>query len=142
PGILYQCPSMVAVQPAPPLAFQPPPGPQIGGGVSEPHNERGSRLQMSYREDDFGLGYRDENRYLLDIEQMHWAPFNDRDVRFDAFDRYTLRLAHSEWRPDLAFFAPGADCVHDCFSGRSGLRPTFDENVLSGTEYETVAKDA
>jgi hypothetical protein len=141
PGILYSCPSMVAVQPAPPLTFQPPLGPQIGGGVSEPHNQRGSRLQMTYREDDFGLGYRDANKYMLDIEQMHWATFNDADVRFDVFDRYSLRMAHSDWRPDLTFVERGGFCVQDCFSGRSGLRTAFDSNVLEGSNYEQILKD-
>ena len=124
PGIRYQCPS------------------EVSGGVTEPHNPRGSRLQLTYREDDFGLGYRDPSRYMLDIEQMHWASWNDTAVRFDVFDRYTLRMAHSEWRPDLTYIVTGTGaCATDCFSGRSGLRTAFDSNVLSGTNYETMVKD-
>ncbi|MCA8954455.1 MAG: hypothetical protein KDC87_00185 [Planctomycetes bacterium] len=126
PGILYSCPSMVAPN---------------GGGVTEPHNPWGTRLQMTYREDDFGLAYRDPTKTMLDIEQMHWAPWNDMEVRFDVFDRYTLRMAHADWRPDLTYIIAPCGCIYDCFSGRSGLRPTFDQNVLSGSTYETVVKD-
>lgn len=128
-GLRFECPSML-------VAGTPP-----GGGVSEPHNPRGSRLQMTYVEDDFGLPYHDATKLLLDVEQMHWAPFNDTDILFDVFDRYTIRMAHSDWRPDMAFVVANGSCIQDCFAGRSGLRPTFNDNLLEGTSFETVVKD-
>jgi hypothetical protein len=114
---------------------------ETANGISEPHNPRGSRLQMTYREDDFGLAHRDPQKIMLDIEQMHWAPWNDMAVPFDVFDRYTLRMAHSDWRPDITNTVFGSNCAVDCFSGRSGLRTAFDSNLLSGTTYETIIKD-
>ena len=128
-GNAFECPNLNVTTPS------------VGGGVSEPHNQRGSRLQMTYREDDFGLSYSDPNEYLLDIEQMHWAPFNDDQIRFDIFDRYSLRLAHADMRPDLTFFIQGNACAVDCFSGKSGLSTVFDDNILQGSNYVTVIKD-
>jgi hypothetical protein len=96
---------------------------------------------MTYVEDDFGLPYHDATKLLLDVEQMHWAPFNDTDILFDVFDRYTIRMAHSDWRPDMAFVVANGSCIQDCFAGRSGLRPTFNDNLLEGTSFETVVKD-
>lgn len=150
PGVLYQCTLMIGTKTPPgiPIAFQPPQPtvPQTEGGISEPHNQRGSRLQMTYREDDFGLAYTDATQFMLDVEQMHWSPFNDREIRTDVFDRYSLRMAHSDWRPDLDFILVGdpgeEECVHNCFSGRSGLRANFDSNVLEGSSYVTMVKDA
>lgn len=150
PGVLYRTPSMVAVQPTPPLVFQPPMGPQTFGGIVEPHTARGARMQMSYREDDFSLSYHDANDHNIDVEQLHWAPWNESVVLFDRFDRYTMRLAHSKKRPDRLFtwfidpqmMAPSA-CGFDCLSLYSGLYTRFDENVLRGPEfYGTVVRDA
>lgn len=140
PGLRITCASEYWPSIGVPLSFQPP-GAQPAGGISEPHNQRGSRLQMTYLEDDFGFAYHDATKILLDIEQMHWAPFNDEELRFDVFDRYTMRMAHADWRPDLTFIEIGGQCFADCFSGRSGLRPNFDDNPLRGTTYETVVKD-
>ncbi len=72
-GPLFLTPSMIATQLAPPAVFQPPFGPQQFGGIIEPHNPRGSRLQMTYHEDVFGLGYHDASTMMIDVEQMYWA---------------------------------------------------------------------
>ncbi|MEE9127349.1 MAG: hypothetical protein V3U11_09425, partial [Planctomycetota bacterium] len=135
---LYQCPThVVAVLPNP--AFPPPPG----GYSIEPHQPRGSKLQMTYREEDFGLSYTNRGHFLLDIEQMHWAPFNDMPVTFDVFDRYTLRLAHCEVRPDLAGANAGGACGVDLAgSVRGGLRDVFKDNILDGSQLQDVVKDA
>lgn len=134
---LYQCPShVVAVAPNP--QFPPPPA----GYVVEPHQPRGSKLQMTYREDDFGLSYTNRAHLLLDIEQMHWAPFNDMPVRFDIFDRYTLRLGHCEYRPDIAGVNGGTQCAIDAGSTIGGLRDLFSANVLDGSQLQDVVKDA
>ncbi len=145
PGIAYACPSMVVTQFAPPASFVPPFGPQVGGGILEPNNPRGSRLQMTYREDDFGLSYTSPNHLLLDLEQLHWAPFLQRPVVFDVFDRYSMRAAHSDWRPDVTYFAfdlgAGPECFVDCSSGRSGLRENFAANLLQGTSFTSLVED-
>jgi len=133
---LYQCPNhVVGVPPNP--QFPPPPA----GYCVEPHQPRGSKLQMTYREDDFGLSYTNRSHFLLDIEQMHWAPFNDMPVRFDIFDRYTLRLAHCEYRPDVAGVNGGTQCGIDIASTRGGLRDVFADNVLDGSLLQDIVKD-
>ncbi len=143
----YQTPSMVTVQQAPPAVFLPPNTPRLFGGVIEPHNARGSRLQMTYREDDFGLGYHDASTYAIDIEQMHWAPWNNNPLQFDVFDRYTVALGHSDWRPDLRFevWLPPrvtTPCAGlECSSLFSGLRPGFADNVLRNSTMTEVVVD-
>jgi hypothetical protein len=95
---------------------------------------------MTYREEDFGLSYTNRSHFLLDIEQMHWAPFNDMPVRFDVFDRYTLRMAHCEYRPDLSGVNAGS-CAFDAASVLGGLRETFNDNVLDGSKLQDIVKD-
>jgi hypothetical protein len=145
----YQTPNMVTTQPAPPQVFLPPGVPRLFGGVIEPHNLRGSRLQMSYREDDFRLGYTDRGTLAIDVEQLHWAPWNNNPLQFDLFDRYTLALGHCDTRPDLRFEltapqpppSPPPCAFLECSSLLSGLRPAFDANVLSGTAMTQVLVD-
>ena len=142
---LYQTPSMLAVQLQPPIVYQPPQGPQLFGGIVEPHQPRGARLQMTYHEDDFGLAYHDPNQMLIDIEQMYWAEWNANPALFDTFDRVTLSMGHSDWRPDIrVWLIPGMPptCNILCDSLKSGLRPSFDDNVLEGTSLVDVTKDA
>lgn len=149
PGVLYWTPSMTAVQPVPPRVFTPPQGPKTFGGMVEPHNPRGARLQMTYREDDFfgnGLGYHDASTFLIDIEQLHWANWNNNPIQFDVFDRYTLKAAHADWRPDLRFFLTvpqmgSPTCDFDCASLFSGLRARFVENALQGSKFATLLED-
>ncbi|MFO1051389.1 MAG: hypothetical protein U1F36_04185 [Planctomycetota bacterium] len=145
-GVLYQTPSMVAVQPAPPLVFQPPQGPQPFGGIVEPHTAFGCRMQMTYREDDFGLSYHDTSDLNIDVEQMNWAPWNDAVVLFDRFDRYTMALGHSNKRPDYLFrrFDPPmgpSTCELNCTSLFSGISPVFADNPLQGSSMVEVVKD-
>jgi hypothetical protein len=147
PGALYLTPNMTTVNPQPPVVFTPPQGPRTFGGIVEPHNPRGSRLQMTYREDDFGLGYTDAASMMIDVDQLSWAPWNNEPVQFDLFDRYTLSLGHSDWRPDVryeVFFPPppaAPCCTFDCASLFSGLRQTFDNNLLQGTRVTDVVVD-
>ncbi len=139
PGVLYWTPSNVPVFPPTNTPF---------GGIVEPHNKRGSRLQMTYREDDFGLGYRDPSTQMIDLEQMHWAPWNNDAVLYDVFDRYTLRVGHCDSRPDLLFTlnvppppATQPTCNLDCGSLFSGLQPTFASNILQGSSATTLLED-
>jgi hypothetical protein len=163
-GSLYMCPDSFATQPAAgvPLALASinPNGPVNFGGILEPLNPRGSRLQMTYREDDFTLDYTSAHHMNLDVEQVHWAPWNNQPVQFDVFDRVTIEAAHSDWRPDLLFFGlcpngssppcqptgnpqmvPAISCNLDCASMQSGLTTTFANNYLQGTQPQTVVKD-
>jgi hypothetical protein len=122
-GPLYTTPSMVQqTTGAPPNPFQPPTTPYIYGGIAGPHNPRGMREQVTFREDDFQLGYHDTSTQLIDVEQLYWSPFLNRSVLFDQFDRYTI-------------------CGLDCASLFSGLSNTFDDNPLNGVMVEVV-KDA
>ncbi len=153
PGNLYWTPSMSAVQSAAnvPNPYKPPTGQQSFGGIVEPHTARGSHMQMTYREDDFGLAYREMSDLNLDVEQLHWAPWDDMTVLFDTFDRYTMTLSHSKKRPDLSYLqtttvnAPlttATHCALDCASLFSGLNTTFESNYLEGAPRVKVIEDA
>jgi hypothetical protein len=145
-GALYSTPDMSSVQPGPPLVFQPPAGPQPFGGVVEPHTSFGARMQMAYREDDFGLSYHDASDLNIDVEQMSWAEWADAVVLFDRFDRYTMKLGHAGKRPDYLFrrvvdMMGNVTCGLDCTSLFSSLSPSFANNPLEGTELVEVLKD-
>lgn len=144
-GPLYTTPSMLQTTPGPPPnPFQPPTTPLLYGGIGGPHNPRGAREQVTYREDDFGLGYHDADTMLIDVEQLFWSPWTNKTVLFDEFDRYTLRLGHAHKRADLRANwvqppPPAAPyCGVDCASLFSGLSPTFDDNPLNGVMVEVV----
>ncbi|MBL9079833.1 MAG: hypothetical protein JNL08_20210 [Planctomycetes bacterium] len=115
--------------------------PQPVGRVVEPHKPQGSRMQMRYLEDDFGLDYRAPSEFAIDIEQLYWSSFNDEGVLYDVFDRYTMSLAHSNKRPDIRCFLDGP-CWMDGLSMNSGLSTTFSENPLQGTSLTPVFEDA
>ena len=145
-GVLYQCPNNILMQPAPPAVFIPPPPPLRFGGILEPHNPRGSRLQMTYREDDFAMSYTDKNQMNLDLEQLHWASWTNQEVQFDVFDKITIEASHSDWRPDVQFWLDPAatspsPCVPHCDSMNSGLRNDFASNVLRGTTPTTIVNE-
>ncbi|MCC6783207.1 MAG: hypothetical protein IT457_10225 [Planctomycetes bacterium] len=146
-GVLYRTPSMNTVQPAPPLVFQPPQAPQPFGGIVEPNTSFGARVQMTYREDDFGMSHTDVGDLNIDVEQMHWAPWADSVVLYDSFDRYTMKLSHSKKRPDLLFvktvdpMSGAIFCGLDCGSLFSGLSEGFAENALENTTSVEVVKD-
>lgn len=145
-GVLYWQPRMLDT-------VQPPnvPNPYEGGAVAqpvgqviEPHQPRGSRMQMRYLEDDFGLSNRQASDMVLDVEQLYWSPFADFDVRFDVFDRYTMALGHADKRPDLHWtLVPGQPpvCTLDCPSVNSGLTTNFADNILRGSTMTNVFQD-
>ena len=152
-GRLYQFANVINVQLSPPAVFAGLPVPLLYGGLLNPHNPRGSRLQMSYREDDFGLSNTDPSTMMLDIEQMYWAPFRPDNEQYDAFDRVTIEAGHADYRPDvLVGYIPlvpamppapmvPASCATDPGSLNSGLRTTFSDNPLEGTSMVTLVKD-
>ena len=148
-GRLYWTPRMLdTVQPPNvPNPYEGGANPQPVGQVIEPHQPRGSRMQMRYLEDDFGLSNRQASDMVLDVEQLYWSPFADFDVRFDVFDRYSMALGHADKRPDTHWtLVPGAPpapdrCVLDCLSMNSGLTTNYADNILRGSSTQSVFED-
>ena len=96
----------------------------VPAGIQNPLNPFGCRLQTLWREVDLSLSRTDPFDFNLDIEQMYWAPFTATNLQFDEFDRTSLFLGHSEYRP--------VPCVGD-FSSQpslpsSGLGTQFERN--------------
>ena len=139
PGVstlLYQTPLM--------LFNLPPPA----GGISEPFVARGSRMQMTYRDDDFQLGYTEADFHEIDVEQMHWAPFVGRTpalLTYDVFDRVTIQLGTAEKRPDIALqvVTQGMNECCNYVNGtfNSGLTASFAGNYLDNSTQVEVVKD-
>jgi len=114
----------------------------FGQPIQTPLNPTGCRLQTCWREVDLSLSRDNAFDFNLDIEQMYWAPFDGNPLFFDEFDRTSLRLGHSEYRP--------SPCVGDFSSlpslHESGLRGTYQLNWLrnqlpqgSGQSVESFA---
>ncbi len=95
-------------------------------GIQNPLNPYGCRLQTLWREVDLSLSRTDPFDFNLDVEQMYWAPFTGTVLEYDEFDRVSLFLGHSEYRP--------APCVGDFSSlpslPDSGLESNFQKNFL------------
>jgi hypothetical protein len=68
-------------------------------GIQNPLNPYGSRMQTLWREIDLSLSRTDPYDFNLDIEQMYWAPFTSTHLSYDEFDRVSMWLGHSEYRP-------------------------------------------
>lgn len=102
----------------------------VNAGIQNPLNPYGCRLQTLWREVDLSLSRTDPFDFNLDIEQMYWAPFTGTTLVFDEFDRASLFLGHSEYRP--------APCVGDFSSlpslPSSGLATGFQKNFLWNPE--------
>ena len=148
-GVLYWSPRMLdTVQPPNvPNPFEGGAFAQPVGQVIEPHQPRGSRMQMRYLEDDFGLSNRQASDMVLDVEQLYWSPFADFDVRFDVFDRYSMSLGHADKRPDLKWslrqvgVPPAPQCFLNCPSVLSGLTTNYADNILRGSSMRSVFED-
>ncbi|MFN3241401.1 MAG: hypothetical protein ACE37K_07780 [Planctomycetota bacterium] len=96
----------------------------VPAGIQNPLNPYGCRLQTVWREIDLSLSRTDPFDFNLDIEQMYWAPYTGTNLTFDEFDRVSMWLGHSEYRP--------IPCVGDFSSlpsfTQSGLRTSFERN--------------
>ncbi len=96
----------------------------VNAGIQNPLNPYGCRLQTLWREVDLSLSRSDPFDFNLDIEQMYWAPYTGTNLSFDEFDRVSLYLGHSEYRP--------IPCVGDFSSlpslPGSGLQNQFEGN--------------
>lgn len=98
----------------------------FNAGIQNPLNPYGCRLQTLWREVDLSLSRTDANDFNLDVEQMYWAPFTGTTLVYDEFDRVSLFLGHSEFRP--------LPCVGE-FSALpsltdSGLKTGFQKNFV------------
>ncbi|HEX6811083.1 MAG TPA: hypothetical protein VF384_05605 [Planctomycetota bacterium] len=96
----------------------------LNAGLQNPLNPYGCRLQTLWREIDLSLSRTNPFDFNLDIEQMYWAPYTQTNLSYDEFDRVSLWLGHSEFRP--------TPCVGD-FSALasmplSGLDNVFEKN--------------
>ena len=81
-------------------------------------------MQTVWREIDLSLSRTDPLDFNLDVEQMYWAPFVGNAVSFDEFDRASLFLGHSEYRPEPCISAGNAFPSMP----NSGLKVKFAEN--------------
>jgi len=103
------------------------------GGIQNPLNPFGCRLQTVWREIDLSLSRTDPFDFDLDVEQMYWAPFVGSTITFDEFDRVSLFLGNSEYRPE--------PCVGNSSSlatlPNSGLRGVFDGNYVKNLRAGT-----
>lgn len=111
-------------------------GVRFGQPIQNPLNPYGSRLQTVWREIDMSLSRIDPFDFNLDVEQMYWAPFTNGVITYDEFDRVSLFLGHSEWRPE--------PCV-GAFSALpelpdSGLKVDFADNYAHNKAIGTGAK--
>ncbi|MBK8976499.1 MAG: hypothetical protein IPM29_11330 [Planctomycetes bacterium] len=109
---------------------------KFGQGIQNPLNPFGSRLQTVWREIDMSLSRTDPFDFNLDVEQMYWAPFTLGAITYDVFDRVSLFLGHSEFRPE--------PCV-GAFSalpemGNSGLKAVFADNFAHNLAPNTGEK--
>ncbi|MEZ5989825.1 MAG: hypothetical protein R3F30_12015 [Planctomycetota bacterium] len=135
PDTLYHGPLMIVQPPNPP-----------GGWVIEPHIPQGSRVQHTYREDDFQLSHRLANDFELDVEQLYWTPWILRSpalLTYDVLDRYTMTLGTAEKRPDVRVLLNGdpPKCERDAaWMARNGLTTSFEGNYLdNSTRVRVVA---
>lgn len=98
----------------------------FGQPLQNPLNPYGCRLQTVWREVDLSLSRSDPFDFNLDVEQMYWAPFTGAALVYDEFDRMSMWLGHSEYRP--------APCVGDFSSlpslPNSGLGNVFQRNFV------------
>ena len=133
PETLYHGPIMLVTPPNPPE-----------GWVIEPLVPQGSRLQWTYREDDFQLSHRSAQDMELDVEQLYWAPFIARTpalFTFDVFDRFEMILGTAEKRPDTRVGMAGMPpaCTRDAaWSARNGLSTNFEGNYLDNSDRVVV----
>lgn len=109
----------------------------IGLGLQNPFNPYGCRLQTVWREIDLSLSRTDPFDFNLDIEQMYWAPFTGSPIEFDEFDKVTLRLGHSERRPEPCV---GNFAALPTFPD-SGLGVTFDANYVRNLRANTTTNE-
>ena len=111
-------------------------GVRFGQPIQNPLNPFGARLQAVWRELDMSLSRIDPFDFNLDVEQMYWAPFTNGVITYDEFDRVSLFLGHSEFRPEpcVGAFSSLPELVD------SGLRNNYADNYAHNKAIGTGAK--
>ncbi|MAB78095.1 MAG: hypothetical protein CMJ89_01970 [Planctomycetes bacterium] len=95
-------------------------------GPVTPLSYLGSKLQTVWRYADFGWSVRDESKYNIDVVGLSWSPFGGVPYN-DYFDRFEIRLAHSNRLPD--------EQIGD------GLLPRYENSGLLSAGFERNALD-
>lgn len=103
--------------------------PSFPPGVATPLVPLGSRLQTVWRYADLGWSIQDESKYNLDVAGLWWSPARD-TVSADFFERFEIRVAHSNKLPDEQRGHVTAGLVRYPLSGLWEGPTPFDENVL------------
>ncbi len=97
----------------------------FAAGVQTPLSNLGSKLQTVWRYADLGFSHNDETNMNIDVEGLSWAPIGGNIVS-DAYDEFSIRLAHSAWLPD-EFLNPATGLP---LFPASGLKQVFANNYL------------
>jgi hypothetical protein len=104
----------------------------LGAPIQNPLNPYGGRLQTVWREFDMSLSRDNPFDFNLDVEQMWWGPFQASAAApptyYDVYDRVSLYLGHSEFRPD--------NCV-----GVPSSLPAYTTSGLENLYYHNFARN-
>lgn len=112
----------------------------VGAPILNPLNPWGGRLENVWREIDLNLSRTNPADFNLDVEQMWWAPWQrgsgvPRTIIYDIFDRVSLYLGHSEYRPESCVAAGNWPQYT-----RSGLQIYFDSNFARNLKITATNK--
>jgi hypothetical protein len=95
------------------------------GPVMTPLNPLGAKQMSLWRYVDLGFALLDDLFHNVDVEGLHWTPFQA--VTSDQFGEFRMALAHSFFMPDEALDAGLLPAYRF-----TGLVAAFDSNVLDG----------
>ncbi len=111
----------------------------FGQPIQNPLNPYGCRLMTVWREIDLNLSRVDPFDFNLDVEEVHWAPHTTSTIVFDEFDRMSLYLGHSEYRPENCV---GASSSLPDAIGNSGLTTRFQGNFAHNLDLRGAPEQA
>lgn len=103
--------------------------PPFSPGVATPLSPLGSKLQAVWRYADLGWSIRDESKYNLDVLGLYWSPALGL-VTSDFFERFEVRLSHSNKLPDEQRRAAITGGMKYPLSGLWEAPQPFTENIL------------
>lgn len=92
-----------------------------------PISRFGSKLMTVWRYVDVGFLIEDESKMNVDVEGLSWSPRGG-NVTTEIIPQFKISLAHSIRNPD-----EGIDVLNNITFPASGLRPTYEQNLLSPT---------
>ncbi len=90
-------------------------------GIQTPFSAQGARMQTVWRYCDLGLSTLNVGDFDLDVEGLHYAPWND-FIQNDTFPEFQMFLGHSKYLPDDDLNAGLPNFP------QSGLKATFQDN--------------